>query len=1025
MPSPNEPGTPNDVVANNDTATTPGGQPVTIDVLANDFDPNGDTLGTPTVVTPPTNGTFDPTTGVYTPNPGFEGVDTFTYQVCDNGTPQACDTAVVTINVVPVTTTNATYANDDSYNGDQYQPINGSVLDNDTDPEGNTQTVSSNTQPQNGTVVMQPDGTFVYTPTGEYSGPDQFTYTVCDNGTPPACDTATVYLTVNPANTTHAINDIKNTYVDTPVSGNVLTNDFDVEGHTQTVTPSNTTTAEGTLVLNADGTYTFTPATGFEGTFVHSYTVCDNGIPQSCDTAIVTINVEQNPTDTNNSVVANNDAVITEVGTPITISVLSNDFDPNGNPFTITPGSVTTPVNGTVTVNPDGTITYIPNPLFVGEDTFTYQICDNQIPQACDTATVIVTVLPLSNLNTTYAMDDSYFINCSSNSTMNLLDNDYDLESNTQTINTIPVVQPLHGTVSINSDGTFIYTVSGCYTGPDSFIYQVCDNGTQQKCDVATVYLLISANQSPVVTGTFPVANVQGCSATAAPAAVTTVTALETMGLTIADDCTPDATLVVTSADTSVGTCPIVVTRTYTITDACGNFTTATQTINVQDTTVPVVTGTITPATAEGCSATAAPVAVTTVAALEGMGLTIADACTLDATLVVTSADTSAGTCPIVVTRTYTITDTCGNFTTATQTINVQDKTAPVVTGTITPATAEGCSATAAPAAVTTVTALEGMGLTIADACTSDATLVVTSTDTSAGTCPIVVTRTYTITDACGNFTTATQTINVQDTTAPVFLGNMPSDLVLECSDLIPTVPTLIAADNCAGIPIVTFDEVNTQGSCPNAFTLTRTWTATDVCGNQTIHTQTIDVEDTTAPVFVGNLPETVIFANCDAIPEAATLTATDNCGSATVVYGVPVEVEGDCTNRKSIIRTWTATDECGNTSTFTQTVYLACYVTVYNAVSPNGDGINDEFIIEGLECYPNNTVEVYNRWGVKVYERTGYNNDDRAFRGVSEGRVTINQSEELPEGTYYYILRYKDSAATSFEKAGYLYINR
>ncbi|MEL1248588.1 Ig-like domain-containing protein, partial [Flavobacterium helocola] len=528
----------------------------------------------------------------------------------------------------------------------------------------------------------------------------------------PVCPDCTI---VELTNNTFAINDINDTYINTPVSGNVLTNDFDLEGNTQVVT-ANTNPTNGTVVVNSNGTYTYTPNTNYVGTDSFTYTVCDNGTPQACDTATVTINVEQNPLPTDNSVVANNDAVITEVGTPVIVSVLSNDFDPNGNPFTITPGSVTTPVNGTVTVNPDGTITYTPNPLFVGEDTFTYQICDNQIPQACDTATVIVTVLPLSNLNTTYAIDDSYFINCSSNSTMNLLDNDYDLESNTQTINTIPVVQPLHGTVIINSDGTFIYTVSGCYTGPDSFIYQVCDNGTQQECDIATVYLLISANQSPVVTGTFPVANVQGCSATAAPAAVTTVTALETMGLTIADDCTPDATLVVTSADTSAGTCPIVVARTYTITDACGNFTTATQTINVQDTTAPVVTGTISVANVQGCSATAAPAAVTTVSALEGLGLTIADACTPDATLIVTSADTSAGTCPIVVTRTYTITDACGNFTTATQTINIQDTTAPVVTGTIPVATAQGCSASAAPSPVSTVVALEVLfGISVSD----------------------------------------------------------------------------------------------------------------------------------------------------------------------------------------------------------------------------------------------------------------------------------------------------------------------
>jgi gliding motility-associated-like protein len=106
-------------------------------------------------------------------------------------------------------------------------------------------------------------------------------------------------------------------------------------------------------------------------------------------------------------------------------------------------------------------------------------------------------------------------------------------------------------------------------------------------------------------------------------------------------------------------------------------------------------------------------------------------------------------------------------------------------------------------------------------------------------------------------------------------------------------------------------------------------------------------------------------------------------------------------------------------------TVLQGCVIEVFNAVAPNGNGDNKVFRIRGLECYADNTVEIYNRWGVLVFERAGYNNDDRAFRGVSEGRVTVKQAEELPEATYYYILRYKDNAGTSFEKAGYLYINR
>jgi gliding motility-associated-like protein len=101
------------------------------------------------------------------------------------------------------------------------------------------------------------------------------------------------------------------------------------------------------------------------------------------------------------------------------------------------------------------------------------------------------------------------------------------------------------------------------------------------------------------------------------------------------------------------------------------------------------------------------------------------------------------------------------------------------------------------------------------------------------------------------------------------------------------------------------------------------------------------------------------------------------------------------------------------------------CQIKVLNGFSPNGDGKNARFYIQGLECYPDNTVEIYNRWGVLVFDIDHYNNEDRAFVGISAGRATVKQTDGLPVGTYFYILKYKDSASKQHELSGYLYMNK
>ena len=92
--------------------------------------------------------------------------------------------------------------------------------------------------------------------------------------------------------------------------------------------------------------------------------------------------------------------------------------------------------------------------------------------------------------------------------------------------------------------------------------------------------------------------------------------------------------------------------------------------------------------------------------------------------------------------------------------------------------------------------------------------------------------------------------------------------------------------------------------------------------------------------------------------------------------------------------------------------------VEVFNVITPNGDGVHDVLTISGLDDNPNNTLRIYNRWGVLVYSTKAYNTEGNVFDGTSEGRVTINTDNKLPVGTYFYILDYEVTT-------GYIYINR
>ncbi|HRI60599.1 MAG TPA: SprB repeat-containing protein, partial [Saprospiraceae bacterium] len=167
----------------------------------------------------------------------------------------------------------------------------------------------------------------------------------------------------------------------------------------------------------------------------------------------------------------------------------------------------------------------------------------------------------------------------------------------------------------------------------------------------------------------------------------------------------------------------------------------------------------------------------------------------------------------------------------------------------------------------------------------------------------------------------ALATVDAGDATPPVFDPPLPQDITISCSDPVPSPATLTATDNTDTNPLVTFSESETPGACPQERTITRTWTATDDCGNSTQHVQVITVDDFTPPVFDGTLPEDITVSCEDPLPPVATLTATDDCDNDVQVVPSATLLDGNCPQELIFTFIWTATDDCGNTAVHQQII--------------------------------------------------------------------------------------------------------
>ncbi len=260
-------------------------------VLANDSDVDAGTVLTAEIVTPPATGSLTLNAdGSFTFTAAIGGVYSFTYRAKDATSQSGVSTATISLNAVPVT-------QPDSYTTDEDQTIHGeaaggfSVLVNDSDPEGQPLTAALATNVQHGTLELEADGGFHYTPAQNYFGSDSFTYRASD-GTRTS-GPALVSITINAVNDAPvAAADTYGVRIETPLvisaANGVLRNDTDVDNSTLTaalVSPP----VDGTLVLIADGSFTYTPLSGFSGARSFTYRASDGTLQSALVT--VTLNV--------------------------------------------------------------------------------------------------------------------------------------------------------------------------------------------------------------------------------------------------------------------------------------------------------------------------------------------------------------------------------------------------------------------------------------------------------------------------------------------------------------------------------------------------------------------------------------------------------------------------------------------------------------------------------------------------------------------------------------------------------------
>ncbi|HIF9403051.1 TPA: Ig-like domain-containing protein [Photobacterium damselae] len=456
-----------DVSAETQEETAVTGQLTATDVDGDNltFKPGSDPTNGQVTVNP--DGSWE-----YVPNPDFNGEDSFTVVVDDgNG---GTDTITVTVNVTPVN--DAPVGEDVSAETQEETAVTGQLTA--TDADGDNLTFKPGSNPENGSVTVNPDGSWEYIPNPDFNGEDRFTVVVDDgNG---GIDTITVTVNVTPVNDAPVGEDVSaETQEETAVTGQLTATDAD--GDNLTFKPG-TNPENGQVTVNADGSWEYVPNTDFNGE--DSFTVVVDDGNGGTDTITVTVNV----TPVNDAPVGEDVSAETQEETAVTGQLTATDVD--GDNLTFKPGS--DPTNGQVTVNPDGSWEYVPNSDFNGEDSFTVVVDDSN--GGTDTITVTVNVTPVNDAPV--GEDVSAETQEETAVTGQLTATDVDGDNLTFK----PGTDPTNGSVTVNSDGSWEYVPNTDFNGEDSFTV-VVDDGNGGTDTITVTVNVTPVNDEAVIGG--------------------------------------------------------------------------------------------------------------------------------------------------------------------------------------------------------------------------------------------------------------------------------------------------------------------------------------------------------------------------------------------------------------------------------------------------------------------------------------------------------------------------------------------